>query len=185
MYFFYYWRFASLGPTTQVASPPDKALRLAVAGATHGHVGWILGRKDKSDVSLVGVYEPDTELVQRYIKQYNLSADIFYTDLTKMLETVKPEAVVAFGSIYEHMAVVEACAPRSIHVMVEKPLATTNAHASRMEELARKHKIHLLTNYETSWYPTTEKTYRLVNDSVCWQRDLILKVFVRNRHGAK
>jgi hypothetical protein len=41
----------------------NNALRLAVAGATHGHVGWILGRKDKSDVTLVGVYEPDTELV--------------------------------------------------------------------------------------------------------------------------
>ena len=158
----------------------DNALRLAVAGATHGHVGWILGRKDKSDVSLVGVYEPDTELAKRYIKQYNLSADIFYTDLTKMLEAVKPEAVVAFGSIYEHMAVVEACAPRSIHVMVEKPLATTNAHASRMEELAKKHKIHLLTNYETSWYPTTEKTYRLVNDSSYVGK--IRKVIIRDGH---
>ncbi len=112
MYFCYHWPYASLGPIVQMASPRITSLRLAVAGATHGHVGWILGRKDKSDVSLVGVYEPDTELAKRYIKQYNLSADIFYTDLTKMLETVKPEAVVAFGSIYEHMAVVEACAPR-------------------------------------------------------------------------
>ena len=158
----------------------NNSLRLAVAGATHGHVGWILGRKDKSDVTLVGVYEPDTELTQRYIKQYNLSADIFYTDLTKMLETVKPEAVVAFGSIYEHMAVVEACAPRGIHVMVEKPLATTNAHALKMEQLAKKHKIHLLTNYETSWYPTTEKAYRLVNDSSYVGK--IRKVIIRDGH---
>jgi len=158
----------------------NNSLRLAVAGATHGHVGWILGRKDKSDVTLVGVYEPDTELTQRYIKQYNLSADIFYTDLTKMLETVKPEAVVAFGSIYEHMAVVEACAPRGMHVMVEKPLATTNAHALKMEQLAKKHKIHLLTNYETSWYPTTEKTYRLVNDSSYVGK--IRKVIIRDGH---
>jgi predicted dehydrogenase len=82
-----------------------------------------------------------------------------------MLDAVKPEAVVAFGSIYEHMAAVEACAPRAIHVMVEKPLATNNAHAKKMELLAKKHNIFLLTNYETSWYPTTEKTYQLVNDS--------------------
>jgi predicted dehydrogenase len=82
-----------------------------------------------------------------------------------MLDKVKPEAVVAFGSIYEHMMVVEACAPRGIHVMVEKPLATNWAHAKRMAELATKHKIHLLTNYETSWYPTTEKAYQLANDS--------------------
>jgi predicted dehydrogenase len=158
----------------------DNVLRLAVAGATHGHVGWILGRKNKTDVSLVGVYEPDAELVKRYIKQYNLSADIFYTDLSKMIDAVKPEAVVAFGSIYEHMAVVEACAPKGIHVMVEKPLATNNAHAVKMEQLAKKHKIHLLTNYETSWYPTTEKTYRLVNDSSYVGK--IRKVIIRDGH---
>jgi predicted dehydrogenase len=82
-----------------------------------------------------------------------------------MLDAVKPEAVAAFGSIYEHMAAVEACAPRGIHVMVEKPLATNNEHANRMKELAKKNNIYLLTNYETSWYPSTEKTYQLVKDS--------------------
>jgi predicted dehydrogenase len=143
----------------------SKALRLAVAGITHGHSGWILGRKNKEDIALVGIFEPNADLSQRSAKKFNLSANLFYSDLNKMLDAVKPEAVVAFGSIYEHMAVVEACAPRGIHVMVEKPLATTVADATRMEELARKHNIHLLTNYETSWYPTTEKTYQLVNDS--------------------
>src|SRR5687767_5725301 len=140
-------------------------LRLAVAGITHGHVGWIMGRKDKTDVTLVGIYELNTDLAQRHAKNYNLDKSLFYSDLNRMLDVVKPEAVVAFGSIYEHMAVVEACAPRGIHVMVEKPLATNNAHAKRMELLAKKYNIFLLTNYETSWYPTTEKTYRLVNDS--------------------
>ncbi len=146
-------------------STDNAPVRLAVAGITHGHVPWILGRKGKTDVTLVGIYEPNTELAQRYAKRFNLNADIFYTDLNKMLDAVKPEAVAAFGSIYEHMAAVEACAPRGIHVMVEKPLATNNAHAKRMEELAKKYHIYLLTNYETSWYPTTAKTYQLVHDS--------------------
>jgi len=144
------------------ATPP---LRLAVAGITHGHVGWILGRKEKTDVSIVGIYEKNTDLAQRYAKQYNLKPELFYTDLNKMLESVKPEAVAAFGSIYDHMATVEACAPRGIHIMVEKPLATTIAQAEKMEQLAKKHSVFLLTNYETSWYATTEKTHQLVNDS--------------------
>jgi predicted dehydrogenase len=72
---------------------------------------------------------------------------------------------VAFGSIYEHMKVVEECAPRGIHVMVEKPLATNTEHAKRMEELANKFHIYLLTDFETSWYPTTAKSFQLVNDS--------------------
>jgi len=146
-------------------SAQESPLRIAVAGTTHGHVSWILGRKTKDDIKLVGVYEPDKELIKKHVKNYGLPESIFYDDLVKMLEAVKPEAVVAFGSIYEHLSVVEACAPRKIHVMVEKPLAVSVQHAERMEALAKEHGIHLLTNYETSWYPTTEKSFQLLIDS--------------------
>ena len=148
-----------------VAQHNNTPLRIAVAGATHGHVPWILRKKNDAKVVLVGVFETDTALVRRLMKQYSLPQSLFYSDLPKMLEQVKPEAVVAFGSIYSHAAVVEACAPRGIHVMVEKPLATNMQHAKRMEQLAKANNIHLLTNFETSWYPSTEKTNRLVNDS--------------------
>ncbi|MGZ5221029.1 MAG: Gfo/Idh/MocA family protein [Chitinophagaceae bacterium] len=143
----------------------NKPVRMAVAGITHGHAGFILGRKPKPDIELVGIYEPNSDLAKRHAKSFGIRPDLFYTDMNKMLEATKPEAVVAFGSIYEHMAVVETCAPRGIHVMVEKPLATNLAHAKKMQGLANKYKIHLLTNYETSWYPTTEKAYQLANDS--------------------
>lgn len=153
------------GFSARAQTPDNSALRLAVAGVTHGHVSWILNRKNKTDILLVGIYEPNTVLADKYAKQFGLNKDLFYTDLKKMLDAVKPEAVVAFGSIYEHLAVVESCAPRGIHVMVEKPLAVSLDHALRMQTLAKKHNILLLTNYETSWYPTTEKTYQFVNDS--------------------
>lgn len=148
-----------------LAQPKNKAVKMAVAGISHGHVPWILGRKENDDLKLVGIYEKDTSLWQPYIKRYKLKRALFYSDLTKMLDATKPEAVVAFGSINQHAAAVEACAPRGIHVMVEKPLAITKAQAERMQKLAADNKIHLLTNFETSWYPTTEKTYQLVRDS--------------------
>jgi len=147
------------------AQSPAKPIRIAVAGITHGHSTWILGRKDKGDLVLAGIYERDTSLWQQYIQRYNLDRSLFYPDLNKMLDAVKPEAVLAFGSVNQHVKVVEFCAPRGIHVMVEKPLATTKEQAEKMQQLAKKNNIHLLTNYETSWYPTTEKTYQLVRDS--------------------
>src|SRR3954463_10265753 len=93
-----------------VSAQNSKPVRLAVAGITHGHVPLILNRTGKTDITLVGVYEPNTELAQRYAKKYNFSPSLIYNDLNKMLDAVKPEGVAAFGSIYEHMAVVEACA---------------------------------------------------------------------------
>lgn len=149
----------------QAQLPGDAPLRIVIVGATHGHVPFLLNRKNKEDVVVVGIYEPDKALAERLAKNYHLSASIFYTDVNNMLDAVKPEAAAVFGSIYKHMAAVEVCAPRGIHIMVEKPLATTVAQAEKMQQLAKKYKIHLLTDFETSWYPATAKTGQLVNDS--------------------
>ena len=139
-------------------------IHLAVAGMSHGHISFILNRPDKGDFKLVGVCEPNRELIGSLSRRYHLSPEIIYADLTNMLDETMPEAVVAFGSIYDHLAVVEACAPRGIHVMVEKPLAVNMKHAKQMAELAAEHDIHLLTNYETSWYPTTAKSLKMVQE---------------------
>jgi predicted dehydrogenase len=150
---------------TKAQPAVQKPIRLGISGMTHGHIAFILGRKDKGDFKLVGICEPDSVLARQLSKRYGFDLKLVYSNLNEMLEKTRPEAVVAFGSIFEHLATVEACAPRGIHVMVEKPLATNMEQARRMVELAEKHHIHLLTDYETSWYPTTAKSFQLVNDS--------------------
>jgi len=42
-----------------------KPIRLAVAGMTHGHISFIMGRPDKGDFKLVGFYEPNQELTKQ------------------------------------------------------------------------------------------------------------------------
>jgi predicted dehydrogenase len=145
------------------AHSQDKPVKIAIAGMTHGHVGWILKRQDIGDIEVVGFSEPNNELAMRLLKNSRLSTDLWYENLDDMLRETKPEAVCAFGSIYEHLEVVEKCAPLGIHVMVEKPMAVSMDHAARMYELADKHQIHLLTNYETSWYASNQKIFELFN----------------------
>ena len=158
----------------------DKSVRLAVAGISHGHNSWILGRKNDGAVQLVGIFEADTLLIKKAIAQYNLDPKIFYTNINKMLQETRPEGVLAFGSTYQHLAVVEAAAPLGIHVMVEKPLATTVEAAEKILALSKKHKVHVLTNFETSWYPTTAKTYQLTRDPNFMGK--IRKVVVHDGH---
>ena len=56
---YFIWNHQNTGATRQQAP-----VRIAVAGITHGHVTWILSR-NKPDVTLAGIYEPDNELAQR------------------------------------------------------------------------------------------------------------------------
>ena len=136
-------------------------VRMAIAGMSHGHVVWILRNWQRADLDIVGFWEPDRALAERYAEQYKFPIERVYSDLEAMLDAVQPEAVCAFGSIYDHLRVVEACAPRQIHVMVEKPLAVSMAHAEKMAALARTHGIHLITNYETTWYASTYAAYHM------------------------
>jgi predicted dehydrogenase len=129
-----------------------KPFRIGVAGLTHAHVHWILNRAHDGDIEIVGIAEPNKELAERFLKQHNLPMSLVYASLEEMLDKTNPEAVTAFNSIDEHLKVVQRCAPRKIHVMVEKPLAVSLEHAKEMESLARKYGIYLLTNYETTWY---------------------------------
>lgn len=139
---------------------PQRKIKLAIAGLSHGHVNWILRKLERPDLDVVGIYEPDKALARQYAERFAFSLDLVYDNLDAMLDSCRPEAVAAFGSIFAHLAVVEAAAPRKIHIMVEKPLAVSMDHATRMAALARQHGIHLLTNYETTWYASTYAAYQ-------------------------
>lgn len=154
-------------------------LRIGVAGLTHSHVHWILGRADRGDIQIVGIAESNKALAKRFLEQHGLPMSLLFDTLEEMLEKTKPEAVTAFGSIYEHLAVVQACAPRGIHVMVEKPLAVSMDHARQMQALAKKHNIQLLTNYETTWYATNHKAFEMVQQD---RLGKLRKVVVHDGH---
>jgi len=143
------------------AMQQDTPVRTAIAGLSHDHVIWLLRNWRRKDLEIVGFWEPDRALAARYAEQYAFPMNLVYGDLDAMLDAVQPQAVCAFGPIYDHLRVVEACAPRAIHVMVEKPLAVSLEHAEPMAALARAHGIHLITNYETTWYASTYAAYRM------------------------
>lgn len=145
------------------AEQQNPPVKVAVIGLTHTHVHWILGREDRGDIELVGIVESNKDLAERYTKQHGLSMDMVYPTMEALMENTKPEAVTAFGTIYDHLKVVEFFAPKGIHVMVEKPLAVSLDHAKKMQALAIKHNIHLLTNYETTWYGSNLKAWQMVH----------------------
>lgn len=129
--------FLLLTPATHLVAQQDMPVKIGVVGLTHSHVHWIFGREDLGDIEVVGIVEPNRELAQRFANQYGFSMEMVYQNMESMAEAVEVEAVTAFGSIYEHLAVVQAFAPLGVHVMVEKPLAVSVAHAQEMERLAK------------------------------------------------
>jgi predicted dehydrogenase len=156
---------ALLPPAARAAEGDDKPLRLAIAGLVHGHVdGFLRAARNRPGVEIVGVADPDPALHRKYAQRHGLPEAVFFTDLETMLDRVKPEAVASFTSTYEHPRAVEACARRHIHVMMEKPLAVSVEHARAIERAARDGGIHVIVNYETTWYRSHGALWRLVKE---------------------
>jgi predicted dehydrogenase len=112
----------------------------------------------------VGIVEPDRELAGRYAKNFKLNTNLFYASLADLLAKTNVQAVATFTSTFEHRRVVEECAGRGLTVMMEKPLAVSMEHARAMQAAAKKGGIQVLVNYETTWYPSNQEAYTIVNE---------------------
>ncbi|MEL6106038.1 MAG: Gfo/Idh/MocA family oxidoreductase [Planctomycetota bacterium] len=147
-----------------IAEEPKELLRVGVVGLTHDHVHAVLGRHKNRELKIVGIAESNRELASRFSKRYGFAMDLVHDSLDEMLDEAKPDVVSDYGSTFGHLKTVEASAPRGIHVMVEKPLAVNLDHARTMQRLADRHSIQLLTNYETTWYPSHHDAKTLLQD---------------------
>lgn len=150
-------------------------LKIGIAGLSHDHIHLILNQYRQGQVNIVGIAEADKQLRAKYQQQYQLPDSIMFDDLKKMAIAKKPDAVLGYNPVAKHIDVVEICAPLGISVMVEKPLAATLAQAKRMEFLALKYYVKVLTNYETTWYPSYQHVYNMTTkDSLGTIRKMVV-----------
>src|SRR5258708_10343893 len=99
---------ASLIPGHGQETGRDAPLRLAIAGLVHGHVsGFLRAAQARQDVQIVGVFDPDAALRQKYAKQYSLQNDVLFDSLATMLDRVHPEAAASFTNPAHHPVVVQ------------------------------------------------------------------------------
>jgi glucose-fructose oxidoreductase len=173
-------------PVSQAQSPPLSAsqstapLRVVMAGLAHGHAeGFFQHVKDRHDVQLVGVAEPDRKLFDRYAAKYSLDASLYHADLDETLSATHPQAVLVYTNTYDHRRAVEVCAKHSVPVMMEKPLAVSIEDGRAIERAARAANIPVLVNYETTWYRSNHAAYDLVHQNAIGE---IRKVVVHDGH---
>ena len=137
--------------------------KIAVVSMLHAHVWLHLGTMLTGDqVKLVGVSETLPDLIARATREDAIPqrqgatrpavpATLIFADWKKMIDETKPDIVWAFTPTNGHVEVVRYCAPKGIHVIMEKPLAATYQEALEIQTLARKHHILVLTNYGSTW----------------------------------
>lgn len=174
--------FRSGAQTTPAPQESSAApLRVVVAGLVHGHAeGFFRQIRGRQDIQIVGIAEPDQQLFERYAKRHSLDPNLWHADLGELLQKTHPQAVWAYTNTFDHRRVVEVCAKRGVHVIMEKPLAVSFEDALAIERAAHNGNIQVLVNYETTWYPSNHAAYDLVHQDALGP---IRKVVVHDGHS--
>src|SRR5271165_5493411 len=154
-----------IAPCFTFAQQAPAKLRVAIVGLEHGHVeGFLAALPQHSDVELVGIADSDPALFAKYQKKYSLPETLFYRSEANMIEKTHPQAVLVYTSIAQHRPAIEIAAQYGVSVMVEKPLTISLADALAIRDTARHYKIHVLVNYETTWYASNKAAYDQVRE---------------------
>ncbi len=164
----------------QSAAPAHAPLRVGIVGLVHGHVhGFLDHSRHSPEIDIVGIAEPDQKLREAAATRYGFDHTLLFADLEEMIAKAHPQAVLVYTNTFDHRHVVEICARHGVHVMMEKPLAVSLEDALAMQKAAHDGKIHVLVNYETSWYRSNHAAYDLVHAGAIGD---VRKVVVHDGH---
>lgn len=86
----------------------------------------------------------------------------YYPDFRRMLDREKPDGVIVSVPNEAHDEVGVQCAERGLHIMMEKPIASTLEAADRLIAGARAHKVKLLIAHHRRFNPKINATRDLV-----------------------
>jgi predicted dehydrogenase len=130
-------------------------VRMAVIGV--GHLGKQHARilAGFPDVELVGVADVNGDQAQAIARQYATDPYSVHWPLLNLVDA----AVIAVPSVH-HFAVARDFLCHGIHLLVEKPLTTTQAQARELVALARDHSALLQVGHIERFNPAFEELQR-------------------------
>ena len=120
---------------------------------------------DHPDCEIVGICDEQPERMQEAIGNFNISTDCVFTDFRACLET-EPDIVLLCPASAEHGDWTEKVAPANVHIIMEKPFASTLDEADRMIAAMQPGGKQLAINWPLTWYPAHRTAKRFVDEGV-------------------
>lgn len=143
------------------------AWRVAVLGFDHMHAGDQLRlAAEHPSVELAGAWDDRPSRGRSVLAHLGLPETLLYTDVDEMLQRASPQIVVVCSTTADHVRWVEHLASHPVHVVVEKPFASSLADADRMIAAMSGTGRTLTVNWPLAWYPPHRTTKRLVGEGV-------------------
>jgi glucose-fructose oxidoreductase len=139
--------------------------RIAVIGFSHMHAGdQIREALEHPGAELVGLWDERRSQVEVVATDFGLDHRLIFDDLEELLERGRPDIAVICSTTAEHVDLVRQIAPHGVHLMLEKPFATSLEAADAMIKEARAAGVALTVNWPLAWYPSHRTARRLISE---------------------
>ena len=131
----------------------------------HMHMGDLLREvAEHPDAEIAGVFDPDRARMEAAIAKFGIPEERVFTNLETCLAMAGAGLAIVCSASADHAAYVEKIAPHGLHVLVEKPFATSVADARRMIAAMKDTGRRLAINWPLAWYPCHVTAKRLLDD---------------------
>ena len=114
---------------------PMRAVLVGCGGITRG---WLQAIREMAQVEVVGLVDLIEDAARERAQQFGLEDAVIGTDLDAVLDQTMPDAVFNCTTPEAHYGVTMRALSRGVHVLSEKPLADSMAHAREMVAAARR-----------------------------------------------
>jgi predicted dehydrogenase len=132
-----------------MASKEDRTIRYAVVGA--GNIAQVAVlpafKHAKENSELVALVSSDAEKRAELSKMYDIEVQGDYSEFESVLERARVDAVYICTPNTEHREFAVRAAARGVHVLCEKPLATSAEECQVISEACEKHGVKLMVAY--------------------------------------
>ncbi len=119
---------------------------------------------DHPDCEIAGICDLKPERMQEAINNFDIPAERVFTDHQKCLESTEPDLVILCPASAEHGKWTELVAPFNVHIIMEKPFASTLAEADQMVAAMSGTGKQLAINWPLAWYPAHRTAKRLIDE---------------------
>lgn len=119
--------------------------------------------KQCASAEIVAVCDLNEKLAEDTSFKYKIPA--YYSDINEMLEKEDLVAVSIATPDDFHASPVIKAAEKGLHILVEKPLATTVKECQEMIKVAKNHNVYLMVDWHNRWNPTFNYAWKAIRNN--------------------
>ncbi len=138
-------------------------VRVALIGAGAISSAYSLALEAMDQMNLVGVADVNPQAASDLAEKHNCAS---FECFEKMCDETKPEAVIVCTPPATHREIAVSLMDRSIHVLCEKPLATTPEDAWTMIRAAQSNEVIFTMASKFRFVPDVAKTRELLSEGI-------------------